>query len=366
MPTMRVLNLSGDPADLGRQHGLAYTEAIRELAEDRLRLCSNPHWSGKPLDRSGVLALAEACLPHHQAYAPNLMEELRGMEETTGVGLAELIILNGFTDFIDTIYAYEPDVGLPQPAHAALDNCTAFIVSPEATAEGQGFYGQTWDMHETATPYVTLLRGAPSGGLRFLTLTITGCLGMIGLNEAGIAIGINNLVAADGRPGVTWPFVIRHALAQDNLEDALACVTGAHLAGGHNYLLVDAEGRGYNVEAMATRCTVEAIATGTVVHTNHCLSPANVEVERTRLPESQASSETRLSRGQKLLSQGRITIDDLFALTRDHDAPHGICVHPTAPFFLESCGAAIMRPATHEMWAVWGNPCRNEYERFVV
>jgi isopenicillin-N N-acyltransferase-like protein len=240
------------------------------------------------------------------------------------------------------------------------------MVSPEATAEGLGFFGQTWDMHETATPYVILLRGQPANGLRFLALTIIGCVGMIGMNEAGIAIGINNLVAGDGRPGVTWPFVVRKVLAQTNLDDALACITSAPLAGGHNYLLTDAPGRGYNVEAMSTRYHVEEIRAGSYVHTNHCLISQNIEVERARLPRSRASSETRLSQAEELLGRGQITLADLLALTRNHSAVNGICVHPEEPFFVESCGAAIMRPATQEFWAVWGRPCENEYERFTV
>lgn len=370
MTHIRLLEVAGAPFDMGRQHGAAYPKEIQELTEDRLQLSSNKNWTGQELTRPEVLALAQACLPYHEAYAPDLMDELRGMSQVTGLGLAELVILNGFTDFIDVIYNLDPTTltGLQPvtPTPATVDDCTAFIISPAATLEGQGFYGQTWDMHETATPYVILLRGQPASGLRFLTLTIIGCIGMIGMNEAGIAVGINNLVDGGGQVGVTWPFVVRKILAQDNLEDALACITTARLAGGHNYLLVDSQGRGYNVEAMASHCHVEEVTTGALVHTNHCLVAQNIAVERARLPKSRASSETRLSRGQELLYQGQLTLADLMALTRDHGAANGICVHPEDPFFLESCGAAIMRPATREMWAVWGRPCQNEYERFIV
>jgi isopenicillin-N N-acyltransferase-like protein len=166
--------------------------------------------------------------------------------------------------------------------------------------------------------------------------------------------------------GVTWSFVIRKVLAQDNLDDALACITQAPLAGGHNYLLADATGRGYNIEAMASRYQVQEVNVGALVHTNHCLIAQNIEVERARLPKSRASSETRLSQAEDLLNRNQLTLIDLMALTRDHSATNGICVHPEEPFYLESCGAAIMRPATREFWAVWGRPCENEYESFVV
>jgi isopenicillin-N N-acyltransferase-like protein len=377
-PKMRLLELSGAPCEMGRQHGLAYPEEIKALTEDRLQLSSSTAWTGKALSRQTVLDLGQACLPYHEAYAPDLMEELRGIREVTGLGLAELVILNGFTDFIDLVYNVDAvslsaqtastsaPLGAETAAHPALDDCTAFVVHPDSTTGGQGFYGQTWDMHETATPFVILLHGRPDHGLDFLTLTIIGCVGMIGMNEAGIAIGINNLVDGQGQVGVTWPFVVRRVLAQDNLADALACITEARLAGAHNYMLVDATGQGYNVEAMATRYHVDEINTGAFVHTNHCLLPQTCQVERLRLPKSRLGSETRLSRGQTLLDAGQITLADLIALTRDHGATNGICVHPDEPFFVESCAAAIMRPATRELWAVWGNPCVNEYVKFAV
>jgi isopenicillin-N N-acyltransferase-like protein len=170
----------------------------------------------------------------------------------------------------------------------------------DATAEGRAF-GSNLDMRDGNALWVY----PRQTGFGFIlpALTIIGCVGMIGMNEAGVAVGINNLVAEDGQVGVTWPFVIRKVLAQDNLQDALTCITSARLAGGHNYLLVDASGHGYNIEAMASRYHIQEVKTGALVHTNHCLISQNVAVERTRLPKSRASSETRLSRAEEKLGE---------------------------------------------------------------
>ena len=107
-PNIRLLELSGPPGEMGQQHGRAYTREIQELAEDRLQLSSNEYWTGKTLSRREVLALGGACLPYHQAYAPDLIAELRGIGQVTGLDLAELVILNGFTDFIDLVYSVDP------------------------------------------------------------------------------------------------------------------------------------------------------------------------------------------------------------------------------------------------------------------
>ena len=353
---LRVLELSGTPFEMGYKHGRAFKEDIVAFTHERVKLSGDPKWSGRDLSRREVLALAEACVEEHERYAPHLLDELRGIGEATGLSLAELIIVGGFTDFVDLVYSTHAS---KVPAHAGADNCTAFLVPDEMSATKQGFYGQTWDMHDSATPHVVMLRGKPENKPEFLAFTTVGCVGMIGMNSEGVAIGINNLGGADGQVGVTWPFVIRKALEQKNTDDALACITDAKLAGAHNYLLMDKTGKGYNVEAMPTQTHITELGDEPLVHTNHCLTSSTCSVERTREPTSQASSEARLQRGHDLLAKGNITEEDLKAVTRDPDA---ICVTSKPPHHVESCGAAIMRPATGEFWAVWGLPSENEYE----
>lgn len=362
MKKIRKLQISGTSYEMGFQHGKAFYDEIHHFTEDRILLSMSEKWTGRTLSREAVLALADACVAIHHAYAPELMQELQGIADATRLSLGALIINNGFTDFIDTVYAVG-DVRKPAAPEYAADDCTAFLVANETTADGHGIYGQTWDMHDSATPHVMLLHGQPDHAPEFLSFTINGCIGMIGMNSAGIAVGINNLMGSDGQIGVMWPFVVRKVLMQESLEDAIACITEAPLAGAHNYTLMDKTGRGCNIEAMATRNHIEWLDANTIAHTNHCIVPRNQEVERERLPETLESSQKRLNRAGELLSQRPITPETLMEVTRDAEA---ICVRSKPPFHVESCGAAIMRPATGDFWAVWGLPAENEYEHFLV
>jgi isopenicillin-N N-acyltransferase-like protein len=357
---IRVLELSGTPYQMGVQHGRAHRETIRRFAEERIGLAGDPAWVGRSVPREEVLALAEACAEAHRRYSPALSEELRGMAEATGLTLAELVVVGGFTDFIDTVWSA---AGARAPAPSAADNCTAFLV-PNARGEGgRGFLGQTWDMHAGATPHVILLRGAPAEAPPFLAFSTVGCLGMIGMNALGVAVGINNLLGADGRVGVTWPLVVRQMLTCRAADEALEVLLAAPLAGAHNYLILDASGRGFNVEATATTHHVTPLEGEALVHTNHCLTGVTRAAERVRDPDSQASSEARLAHARALLSGDSVTVEALQALTRDERA---ICIRPTPPKFVETCGAALMRPATGDFWAVWGLPSEHAYEHFRV
>ena len=74
---------------------------------------------------------------------------------------------------------------------------------------------QTWDMHATAIPYVMVLRVPESDdGPAATLLTVTGCLGMAGMNARASAIAINNLYSTDATLGVVWPAMVRRALHQ--------------------------------------------------------------------------------------------------------------------------------------------------------
>ncbi|MCI0713128.1 MAG: hypothetical protein L0154_23435, partial [Chloroflexi bacterium] len=55
-----------------------------------------------------------------------IMAELRGMSDATGIGVAELIIAGGFTDFVDVVYNAldtKPEV----PIYG--NECTAWLAS---------------------------------------------------------------------------------------------------------------------------------------------------------------------------------------------------------------------------------------------
>ncbi len=351
---MRHLVLSGPPAERGRAHGRTYRDEIRRYTEERVRLATGGNWAGHPATRDEVLGLAGSMLEAHRGYAADLCEEMEALAEAAGISAAEAILVGGFTDFVDTLRGRTGEA--PDE-----DDCTA-VLTPDARSEGAGFLAQTWDMHDTATEHVLMLELRPEDAPHAFVFSTVGCLGQIGMNDAGIAVGINNLAAARGRVGVTWPLVVRKALQQTDLEAALACITEAPLAGAHNYLLRDRHGRGYNVEAMPEASHVDALADRPLHHTNHCLHAETQAHEATRAEGLVESSQRRLARSHTLLdAEPAVTLERLVDWTRDAEA---ICQRAKPPHHIESSGAVLMRPATGDLWAVWGLPSENEYEHF--
>ncbi len=354
--TLPITTLHGAPERIGTEHGRRFADDIRRYATDRVALAAAGTYSGTPMSVDRVLSIAESMLPAHERYSPSLYAEMLAMASSAGISPAEAVVVGGFTDVMDTLRA----AGADDPPFE--DDCTAVLV-PDSRAGGAGFLAQTWDMHASAVDHVAMLDLRPDGAPRALVFTTTGCLGQIGMNEAGIAIGINNLAATDGTPGVTWPFAVRSALAHTDFDAAVATIVDADLAGAHSFLVLAADGRGCVVEAMPSRRHVTVLADTPLVHANHCLIATNVPVEAERPMPMVTSSHDRQADAEALLAEGPVDAERLMAFTRD---TRSICRGPVAPEVTATCGAVVMRPATGDLWACKGVPTEVEYEHLRV
>ena len=336
---LRVLEVFGDSVDLGSGHGAACRQMIRAYLDDRIELSSQERWSGGNFDRGLILECAESTLEEHERYSAGLYTEMVAMADAAGITPAEAVVVGGFTDLVDVVRTRAGSA-------PTEDDCTS-VINPK-----EGFLAQTWDMHVSAGDFVIMLKLDPLIGPGLIVQTTAGCLGQIGMNEAGIAIGINNLTSY-GRPGVTWPFVVRRVLEQTDLDAAIKVVLDAELAGGHNFLILGPDGQGANIEAMPRHQKVTRVVDQPFVHTNHCLVPETVSEEAQRLEASVLSSDLRLDIGYRTAND----LDAFFAdpaISRRVDNPHEV----------GTCGAVVMEPERLTMRSTWGVPGDHPWETF--
>ena len=336
---LRVLEVYGDSGDFGRAHGSTCREMIHKYLDTRIALTAQERWSGGVVDRDLIIETAAQTLPHHEEYSPSLYEEMVAMADAAGITPAEAVVVGGFTDLVDVVRAR---VGTAPEEH----NCSA-VINPT-----DGFVAQTWDMHASAGEFVIILKLDPLVGPDMVVQTTAGCLGQMGINEAGIAVGINNLTSM-GKPGVTWNFVVRKALEQTTLDAAVKVILDADLAGGHNFLLMGPDGEGVNIEAMPGHKEVTRVRDVPFVHTNHCLDPVTASEHADRLQIHVDDSIERLR-----LSQ--LHASDLEAFF-GHDR---ISRRVDDPDEVGTCGAVIMEPRERRMRSVWGVPGDHPWETF--
>lgn len=348
---MRVLTLPDAPPQVrGQVHGEAFRPLIAELAAIRLERTR----AVGGFDGDGqVLELARAHLPVLERYAPDLHAELMGIAEGACTSPEAVVVLNHYTDLRDL----SPAAGGPE------DGCSAVWAR---TPEG-AVLGQTWDMHGSAAPYVGMLRvpatGEEPGAWLF---TLTGCLGMTGLNDAGLGIAINNLRSCDARVGIVWPALVRRALLRRTAEAARDEVLGAPVGSGHHYLVAAGEGA-YGIETSGTRCEVVFRAsTGPYVHTNHCFADPVADV--TRVPPESTTHERLRVLQRSLHARPLADVQDLWVRLGSHEAyPRAVCTHlasPSAPHAMHTCGAVAMDLRRRVLWAGAGCVHRSRPQRF--
>lgn len=352
----RMIHLSGTPQEMGREYGRLLREEVHALAEERLRLsmADAAAAAGRAVDRRRCLELAARFLPVQEAYAPAVHAEFLGIADGAGIAPELLLVGNGFTDYKDVL-----------ALGRGADECTAFWVRPEA-AGGRTLCGQTWDMHATAEPFAILVHRRPDAGPATLSFTTAGCLSLIGINSAGIAIGNNNLVPTDARPGVVYLAMIHRALAAGGWAEAVQAITGARRASGHNYYLADGEGHVGSIETTAERSALLSPEGAAYVHTNHYTAPELAPFAPPPDPESTSRGRERRMRVLLAEVDRPLTPEALRALLAHHDGDAALCVHNTTPDGGKSCGVAVMCPQTREMWVCVGNPCGGALTRIAL
>lgn len=369
---MRTLELArgASSRQWGQAHGETFRGEIRSLAEIRIYLTTK---LGRFADAAAVLLTAEAHLPVLAAYDRELYEELCGIAEGAAVSPAHVVVLNHYTDLrdIDPDHPHGPEgAGTPGRAEDAVpegsdrggDQDGGCSILWTMTAGGP-ILAQTWDMHATAIPYVMMLHVPGRGPEQpeMWLFTLTGCLGMTGLNQHGMGMAINNLHSKDGRVGVVWPALVRRALREHTARGARDVVLESPIGSGHHYLVADAQAA-FGIETSGTlrRLVLDLAeadaAEPAYVHTNHCLNPAVGAASR--VPPASTTYDRYERLRASVEARPVADVHDAWARLGSHDGyPRSVCTNmatPENPHGAATCGAVAMELGSRRVWAQGG------------
>lgn len=249
-----VLTLDGCPLTRGQQHGRQAAGRIAAFLGDGLARLDT--FLGPDIRLSDLEADIAAYGAAIERETPELYREIIGLSEGAGISMDEAVLLQvrrelaGFSRF------------------KTSGDCTTFA----RTGEG-AVIGQTVDLAGDLDDQVTLLkvRDAASGHCA-LVMSFTGLLGYLGVNDRGLAVGLNLVLAGDWRPGLPPYLAIRHLLDTcGSVDEAITCLQKLDLASSRCFMLCDGASAAF-VEAMEGRLAVHRGAE--LTHTNHFLDPA--------------------------------------------------------------------------------------------
>ena len=349
----QLIKISGSDYERGVQYGRLAQKKIKDgLSLYRERLKSVVH-----LDWREVKEQTKEFLPIINAYAPELLEEARGISEGAGVEFEEILILNCRTEL------------QVKKTKSHGDACTAAVVLKEATADGKVILGQNWDYYPSAMDTTVLLSIVRPDGLKIMGLAEAGQLLRNGLNSCGIGVCGNFISSTDDYGGVGVPitFVRRKILSCDRFSDALGAVFSARRTISSNYLIACKDGMAIDLEATPRDTYRVFPEDGTYAHANHIQSPGPVNAERGFL----ADSFYRDKRLMSLLKEkaGHITIQDVMKCFTDHwGYPDSICRHyderDGALTGIETNASIVMDLEKGRMYVSCGPPCGAMYTEY--
>jgi isopenicillin-N N-acyltransferase-like protein len=345
---LQVVKIQGSARERGRQYGESVSPSIQQNVKDYLRLLA--FHSG--LEQSKALRAAEAFGPLVEAHAPDLWLEMQGIAEGAGCDLTEVLLINARSELM-----------------LAASECTALLVAPEASSQGSALMGQNWDWFTAVEAEPILLHIRLPDGLEILTLTEAGQLGKIGLNSAGLGVGLNFMEHAHQGTGLPIHVILRQMLSCDTLGDAIRAALSVPRGGAANVPLAHAEGEILDLELTATDADFFYGDAGWLVHANH------FESDRLRQGDTgirtSRSTVARAARARRLLAAAGdgISLDTMRAIFNDHaHGSYAICRHADRqePALQQTSTRAsvIMDLGARTLYLALGQPCVKEYEAF--
>lgn len=266
---MKIIELVGDPHDRGRLYGRSISARVDAVFE---------HWYSSLIvvgDKGGTLheitvsdylqnfLNATNFLTAVEQWAPELLEELEGIASYISIPFSHLFCFQLF----DEEWLY----GLSNRVQRPTEKCTAFAL---INHQSQSSYaGQNMDIPAWVDGYQNLLRiNGSNGKPDALVFSISGHLGLNGVNSAGIGITCNTLAQLNhSQEGLPVTFIVRSVLEKKTLDDAVEFIQSIPHASGQNYILSSAS-QVRCFECCSTS-VVEYVPNNSqnIFHTNHAL-----------------------------------------------------------------------------------------------
>jgi len=352
---LKVIEVSGSHYEMGFQYGAACQE-IRKMLDGIRQM-----FGGTEKTRTIVEKYVPMYLPAVEKYAPEIVEEMKGIAAGADVELEDILLLN---------IMYE--ISTP----SIMGGCTAFAAAGEATADREVIAGQNFDAVDRGEDSIVILKMNPAQGPRILSMAPVGSLGLIGFNSAGISLNLNLLKNKDSLTptgGVPTHIILRKIFMCENIGEVITTIGSAEGRAAKNYLVTDEQGDIIDVETTTNDLDIQYPERGMLTHANYFKADRFKSDDLAYLVVPDAY--LRSFRLFQLMERyhGKLTVDILKQLLQDHNNyPNAICRHGDLKSPLEMARltktliSIITCPKERKAYMSVGNPCESEYSEYLL
>jgi isopenicillin-N N-acyltransferase-like protein len=344
----REIEVAGSWQVMGQQIGEAAREEICGFVETSYETLQK----NLRISRAKIKEIVRGSTSFVEKYSPELLLELQGMADSTGLLPDDLM-------FLQIRNQLTPDMD---------SGCTSFSCGATETRPGNGIIGQNWDNDPSLDPFTVVLTRRPLDRPAFISITQAGLIAYIGFSDCGISACLNSLPAPSRPVGVPHYFTLRRIFESRDLDGAVHAVASAERAIPANIMMLTPQGPA-NLEVTLDIVQVLRPETDEILlHTNHCLHPDLVKINQQF--DELIQSGPRLRRFGILTGESQQSLDvaKLKACLSDHDGfPQSICRHANnsgAHGNWATVFSVIMEPNAGVMQICRGNPCESAYETY--
>lgn len=285
--------LKGDPEERGKQYGEQVKDAVVANIEFFLEAALE-----QGLSLEDILIQGREYEEILRQETPNLVAEIKGLAETSGVSYETLLAFNLLEEEI---------LG---------GECTIMLATGAATRDGGIYFHKNRDARRGVAQVV--IQVEPAEGYKFIAITSAGSTGIsLGINEKGVSTGNNALYTWDRGKGLGNLTINRRILEQAaSAREAVELIEGWDRRSGSCYNVADTEEAAF-VEATHSAVAVMWVVDDAVAHTNHYIIPG-MEIYET-IFDPNDSTYIRLERANELLQAdwGHLTIRHLIGISED-------------------------------------------------
>ena len=347
-----LLRVKGTHFEMGQQRGKMFADEIKTSNNSMIRDAEE----NRGLNRETIFMKVRTYQPYMEKYAPNLVEEIRGLADGAGITYDEALLMQLRFEIVGYW-------GVKN-----IDGCTSFAISGEKTADGRALIGQNADINEYLEKTLRIIHFTPDEGPEILMTSYNpGMIGWLGINSEGMSCFGNAVVCSGWREGFPRYVLLRKILEMSTVKEALKFIESTHMASSINVVMADKTGDVKNAELALDKKKVTGPACGVVAHANHYVD-TDLQQDDVLLPVRPGSSVRHGQMQNRLLTlvqkKEDVTMGGCKDILRDHmNFPHSICMHVDGvrPDRFKSIMSIVASPEEKYFEACKGNPCENEF-----
>jgi isopenicillin-N N-acyltransferase like protein len=246
---VRIVEVGGKPAEIGRQHGQQLQADIQYLNEHYLQaLLGNPQTYRRAL--TGALIFRAQLLGEHR-------EELAALAEAAGMDSGDAMLAQCFLDL------------------DAMVTCSTITLPADASPDHVARFGRNLDFPglNVADKYSLLMIVRPEGRYAFAAVSWPGLMGVLsGMNEHGLTL-TNMEVTRPQRLPQAMPYAMLYRMVLEQcrtVDEAVAMLEKTPKQTANNLMLMDAAGNRAVVEIQPEKITVRrGTERKALISTNH-------------------------------------------------------------------------------------------------